>query len=226
MFETHVKCQLADAVQKLLRATHNPYFPASDIVFRLSVDGAHPIWQHAEITNEDAHNDRCRAVLRCGEDPHHHCCLLPAGHECPHVCRACGYEWPLAASAPPAIAAPPKRHWSEHSARDLMRRVMLCDDAPMLPDELANELRCVLGYLGSIRPCPDELKYPAFYAMIGAASGHQNETLDNTYIKLGWSCKAIERVRTLPDKWKYVSVPPCPPLSSKGETHLAPSATS
>jgi len=110
-----------------------------------------------------------------------------------------------AAPAQP-LENPSRRHWSEHSARDLMRRVMLCDDAAVLPDELSKELREILGYLGSIRPCPDDLEYPAFYAMIGAAGGHQNETLDNTYIKLGWSCKAIERVHTLPDKWKYVSL--------------------
>lgn len=46
-------CEIADAVQKILRDTNHPELPAGEIQFALHVDGAEP-WSWANIVNNGA----------------------------------------------------------------------------------------------------------------------------------------------------------------------------
>jgi hypothetical protein len=53
MFSVQQKREIADAVQKILRATNHPELPAGEIQFRLHVDGAES-WSWADICNNGA----------------------------------------------------------------------------------------------------------------------------------------------------------------------------
>lgn len=53
MFSIQQKREIADGVQKLLRATNHPELPAGEIVFALHVEGAEP-WSWADIRNNGA----------------------------------------------------------------------------------------------------------------------------------------------------------------------------
>ncbi len=65
MFSVRQKRAIADAVQKVLRATGHPELPDTEISFYLRVEGAEP-WSWAEIRNNGAvrtpsvnpHNER------------------------------------------------------------------------------------------------------------------------------------------------------------------------
>lgn len=65
MFSVRQKREIAEAVQKVLRATNHPELPAGEIQFRLHVDGAES-WSWADIRNNGAvtnpdvnpHNER------------------------------------------------------------------------------------------------------------------------------------------------------------------------
>jgi len=61
MFSVQQKRAIADAVQKILRATNHPELPAGEIPFQLHVDGAEP-WSWADIANNGA-------VTRPGVNP-------------------------------------------------------------------------------------------------------------------------------------------------------------
>jgi len=53
MFSVEQKRTIADAVQKVLRATDHPELPATEIQFHLHVDGAES-WSWADIRNNGA----------------------------------------------------------------------------------------------------------------------------------------------------------------------------
>lgn len=53
MFSVQQKRDIADAVQKILRATNHPELPTGEINFLLSVNGAEP-WSWANIRNNGA----------------------------------------------------------------------------------------------------------------------------------------------------------------------------
>ena len=53
MFSIKQKREIADAIQKLLRATNHPELPAGEISFHLHVDGADS-WAWADIRNNGA----------------------------------------------------------------------------------------------------------------------------------------------------------------------------
>lgn len=53
MFSVRQKREIADAVQKILRATDHPELPAGEIQFRLHVDGAED-WSWAVVQNNGA----------------------------------------------------------------------------------------------------------------------------------------------------------------------------
>jgi hypothetical protein len=65
MFSLRQKREIADKVQQILRETHHPELPASEIRFALHVDGAEP-WSWADIQNNGSittpginlHNER------------------------------------------------------------------------------------------------------------------------------------------------------------------------
>lgn len=52
MFSTSQKREIADAVQKILRATDHPELPEHEIHFKLHVDGAEH-WSWADIRNNE-----------------------------------------------------------------------------------------------------------------------------------------------------------------------------
>lgn len=53
MFSVRQKREIADAVQRILRATNHPELPSSEIQFSLHVDGAQA-WSWADIRNNGA----------------------------------------------------------------------------------------------------------------------------------------------------------------------------
>ena len=53
MFSVRQKREIADAVQKILRATNHPELPAGEITFKLRVESAEE-WSWAEIVNNGA----------------------------------------------------------------------------------------------------------------------------------------------------------------------------
>jgi hypothetical protein len=53
MFSMQQKREIADAVQKILRATNHPELPETEIQFALHVAGAEP-WAWANIRNNGA----------------------------------------------------------------------------------------------------------------------------------------------------------------------------
>lgn len=53
MFSVQQKRDIADAVQKILRATNHPELPAGEISFTLHVNGAQS-WSWADICNNGA----------------------------------------------------------------------------------------------------------------------------------------------------------------------------
>ena len=53
MFSVRQKREIADAVQKILRATNHPELPADEIQFQLHVSGARD-WSWADIQNNGA----------------------------------------------------------------------------------------------------------------------------------------------------------------------------
>lgn len=53
MFSVQQKREIADAVQKILRATNHPELPTGEIRFKLYVDGAQA-WSWANIRNNGA----------------------------------------------------------------------------------------------------------------------------------------------------------------------------
>lgn len=53
MFSVKQKREIADAVQKILRATNHPELPQGEIQFSLHVDGAES-WSWADIRNNSA----------------------------------------------------------------------------------------------------------------------------------------------------------------------------
>lgn len=53
MFSIRQKREIADAVQKILRATNHPELPAGEIQFHLHVEGAEN-WNWADIRNNGA----------------------------------------------------------------------------------------------------------------------------------------------------------------------------
>ena len=53
MFSVKQKREIADAVQKILRATNHPELPTGEIQFHLYVDGAES-WSWANIKNNEA----------------------------------------------------------------------------------------------------------------------------------------------------------------------------
>ncbi len=53
MFSVKQKREIADAVQKILRATNHPELPADEIQFQLHVSGARD-WSWADIQNNGA----------------------------------------------------------------------------------------------------------------------------------------------------------------------------
>jgi len=53
MFSVRQKREIADAVQKILRATNHPELPAGEIEFTLQVKGAES-WSWADIRNNGA----------------------------------------------------------------------------------------------------------------------------------------------------------------------------
>lgn len=53
MFSVQQKREIADAVQKILRATEHPELPGGEIAFTLHVDGAET-WSWADIRNNGA----------------------------------------------------------------------------------------------------------------------------------------------------------------------------
>ena len=53
MFSVRQKREIADAVQRILRATNHPELPTGEIQFHLHVDGAES-WSWADIKNNEA----------------------------------------------------------------------------------------------------------------------------------------------------------------------------
>lgn len=53
MFSVRQKREIADAIQKILRATNHPELPEGEIVFSLHVEGAEA-WSFADIRNNGA----------------------------------------------------------------------------------------------------------------------------------------------------------------------------
>jgi hypothetical protein len=53
MFSVRQKREIADAVQRILRATNHPELPTGEIQFHLHVDGAES-WSWADIKNNGA----------------------------------------------------------------------------------------------------------------------------------------------------------------------------
>ena len=53
MFSVRQKREIADAVQKILKATNHPELPSGEVQFRLMVNGAEP-WSWADIYNNGA----------------------------------------------------------------------------------------------------------------------------------------------------------------------------
>jgi hypothetical protein len=53
MFSVRQKREIADAVQRILRATNHPELPSGEIQFSLHVQGAQP-WSWADIKNNEA----------------------------------------------------------------------------------------------------------------------------------------------------------------------------
>jgi hypothetical protein len=53
MFSVRQKREIADAVQRILRATNHPELPTGEIRFHLYVDGAES-WSWADIKNNEA----------------------------------------------------------------------------------------------------------------------------------------------------------------------------
>lgn len=53
MFSIREKREIADAVQKILRATNHPELPKGEIEFIMHVNGAEP-WSWADIKNNGA----------------------------------------------------------------------------------------------------------------------------------------------------------------------------
>jgi hypothetical protein len=53
MFSMRQKREIAEAVQKVLRATDHPELPSGEIKFRLHVDGAES-WSWADIQNNES----------------------------------------------------------------------------------------------------------------------------------------------------------------------------
>lgn len=53
MFSLSQKREIAEAVQKILRATNHPELPTGEIRFKLHVDGAES-WSWADIQNNGA----------------------------------------------------------------------------------------------------------------------------------------------------------------------------
>lgn len=53
MFSVRQKREIADALQKILRATEHPELPKDEIIFCLHVDGAEA-WSWADIINNGA----------------------------------------------------------------------------------------------------------------------------------------------------------------------------
>ena len=53
MFSVQQKRRISDAVQKILRETHHPELPLSEIQFQLRVEGEES-WSFAEIRNNGA----------------------------------------------------------------------------------------------------------------------------------------------------------------------------
>jgi hypothetical protein len=53
MFSVKQKRHIADAVQRILRATNHPELPVDEIQFSLHVQGAQP-WSWADIKNNEA----------------------------------------------------------------------------------------------------------------------------------------------------------------------------
>ena len=53
MFSVKQKRHIADAVQRILRATNHPELPTGEIQFSLHVQGAQP-WSWANIKNNEA----------------------------------------------------------------------------------------------------------------------------------------------------------------------------
>ena len=62
MFSVRQKREIADAVQKILRATNHPELPEGEIQFALHVEGG-PHWAWADIFNNGA-------VANPGINPH------------------------------------------------------------------------------------------------------------------------------------------------------------
>ena len=62
MFSVRQKREIADAVQKILRATNHPELPQEEITFQLLVRGAES-WSWADIRNN-------AAVTQPGYNPH------------------------------------------------------------------------------------------------------------------------------------------------------------
>lgn len=56
MFSVQQKLDIADAVQKILRATQHPELPSGEISFSLHVEGAEA-WSWADIRNNGAVTD-------------------------------------------------------------------------------------------------------------------------------------------------------------------------
>lgn len=63
MFSVRQKRDIAEAVQKILRATGHPELPKGEIQFHLHVDGADPSWSWADIRNNGG-------VTSPGVNPH------------------------------------------------------------------------------------------------------------------------------------------------------------
>lgn len=57
MFSVRQKREIADAVQKILRATNHPELPGHEIQFQLHVDGAES-WSWANIRNNGSVSSR------------------------------------------------------------------------------------------------------------------------------------------------------------------------
>ena len=73
MFSVRQKREIADAVQKILRATNHPELPSGEIQFRLMVNGAES-WSWADIHNSGA-------ITTPGFNPHNEA-QDPLSHQC------------------------------------------------------------------------------------------------------------------------------------------------
>ncbi len=79
MFSTKTKRLIADAVQKILRATNDPELPQGEITFRLFVEGEDPSVSWADIRNNgaipvfpDERQERESSPSRPWRTPHGH----------------------------------------------------------------------------------------------------------------------------------------------------------